>query len=132
MRVILLILVLTTSCLAGTTRMYDLTTGAMTVLKYSGLSKGKLSGALPSGEKLTGEFVTVTKATVGWGSIFSAVCGIGSSTTSTSTSIGEQFGSAVLLGDKGTMIDCEYTVGVWAHGTGACTDNRGGKYRLLF
>jgi hypothetical protein len=46
--------------------------------------------------------------------------------------VGEQFGNAVLVGDKGTVLDCEYVVGVGAHGTGACKDNNGGKYRLLF
>lgn len=111
--------------------LYNLDTGAMTVLRYTaGKSRGSLSGAFPSGEKLTGEYSTVTNAAVAWGSIYGSVYSASGSAVAVG---GRQTGTAILTGDKGSVLDCEYVSGALSgHGTGACRDNHGGKYKLLF
>jgi hypothetical protein len=39
-------------------------------------------------------------------------------------------GTAILTGDKGTILNCEFISS--GHGSGACQDNHGVKYKLLF
>jgi hypothetical protein len=112
-------------------RLYNLETGAQTALSYSynGSGHGRLSGTPPSGEAMKGEYTTVADAAVGWGSIYSSTGSASASTVSTSN---KQYGTAVATGDKGTVIQCEYVTGMSGHGSGACKDNHGGKYKLMF
>jgi hypothetical protein len=111
---------------------YNLATGETTEVdfSYSGSGHGHLSATLASsGEVFKGEYTTTADATYGWGSIYSAS---GSASASTSTVSGKQYGTAVATGDKGTVIDCEYVTSMSLHGSGACKDNHGGKYKLMF
>jgi hypothetical protein len=112
--------------------LYDLTTGAQTLIRYSanGRGRGTLTGQLATRETLKGEYTTVVNAAVGWGSIYSGVY----SATGTSVAVGgSQRGSAVMTGDKGLVLNCEYISSAWnGHGTGACEDNHGTKYKLMF
>lgn len=112
-------------------RLYNLETGATTIVtfSYSGSGHGHLTGTLPSGEVMKGEYTTVADAAYGWGSIYGAG---GSATASTGAVSGKQYGTAVATGDKGTVINCEYVTGMSLHGSGACKDNHGGKYKLMF
>ena len=41
-------------------------------------------------------------------------------------------GSAAVVGDRGTSIQCEYVVDPRNHGRGDCKDNGGKKYKVLF
>ncbi len=129
-----LLLLLTTVFLSGCTlhgRLYNLETGATTIVtfSYSGSGHGHLTGTLPSGEVMKGEYTTMADAAYGWGSIYGTG---GSATASTGTVSGKQYGTAVATGDKGTVINCEYVTGMSLHGSGACKDNHGGKYKLMF
>ncbi len=124
---------------AGDVHVYDLATGTMSTMKYKrhGGGKGTLGGPLPSGEVVSGEYVTVTNMAIGWGSVYSSVAGSGgyASGSGTGTSIaagGRRFGSAILTNDKQTVVNCEYVVGFNGHGFGGCTDNHGAKYKLMF
>ena len=58
-----------------TARLYNLDSGEITPLKCSHRHRttGTVSGTLPGGEKLSGEYVTVVNSAVGWGSIYSGV-----------------------------------------------------------
>ena len=115
----------------GSLHLYNLRTGNMGNLRYShGVdgSRGTISGSL-SGEAFSGEYSVVTNAAIGWGSIY----GTAGNATATSIAIGRRFGSAVLTGDKQTVLDCEFVLnGLSAHGAGACKDNHGDSYRMLF
>ena len=53
----LFVLALTVPALAGDAQFYDLSTGAVSVMKYKrhGSGKGTLQGPLPSGEIVSGE-----------------------------------------------------------------------------
>jgi hypothetical protein len=127
----LLLLVMFLSGCTKHGRLYNLETGAETIVtfSYSGSGHGRLTGTLPSGEVLKGEYTTTADAAYGWGSIYG---GGGSTTVSAGAVSGKQYGTAVATGDKGTLIDCEYVTGMSLHGSGACKDNHGGKYKLMF
>jgi hypothetical protein len=126
---LLLIIFLSSCSLHG--RLYNLETGAETIVtfSYSGSGHGRLTGTLPSGEVMKGEYTTVADAAYSWGSIYGSG---GSATASTSTVSGKQYGTAIATGDKGTLIECEYVTGMSVHGSGFCKDNHGGKYKLMF
>jgi hypothetical protein len=113
-----------------TARLYNLDTGAITSLKCSSRHRatGTIAGTLPSGEKLSGEYVTVVNAAVGWGSIYSGV--YSASGTSVAVS-GKNQGTVIMTGDKGTILNCEY-ISSGGHGTGACEDKHDTKYKLMF
>lgn len=120
-----------------TARLYNLTTGETTILTARGSSHGTLEGTFKSGETVKGEYSVVTNAVVGWGSVYSSVYSGTSSATANGSGMvvatgGKRQGSAVLTGDKGTVLDCEFLVGANPHGAGACKDNHGGKYKMLF
>jgi hypothetical protein len=118
---------------AGDVHVYDLANGAMSVMKYSrhGSSKGTLKGPLPSGETVSGEYVTVSNAAVGWGSVYSSASGASVSGISIAAA-GRRYGSAILTNEQHTVVNCEYVVGSNNHGTGGCEDNHGNKYKLMF
>jgi hypothetical protein len=44
---------------------------------------------------------------------------------------GKNQGSVIMTGDRGTILNCEY-ISSGGHGTGACEDKRGTKYKLMF
>jgi hypothetical protein len=113
-----------------TARLYNLDSGEITPLKCSHRHRttGTVSGTMASGEKLSGEYVTVVNSAVGWGSIYS---GVYSASGVSAAVAGKNQGSAVMTGDKGTVLNCEY-ISSGGHGTGACKDKRGTKYKLMF
>lgn len=140
-RLVLVAVVLLLCGCTRTARLYNLDTGEMTIITASyrggGGAHGTLSGTFKSGETIRGEYSVVTHTVVGWGSVYSSVYSGTSSATGNGTAMavatgGKQEGSAVLTGDKGTVLDCEFLVGSNPHGIGACKDNHGGKYKMLF
>jgi hypothetical protein len=79
----------------------------------------------------------VTQASIGWGNVYSSVYGAAGTATGNASGVsisggGRRYGAAIMTGDKGEVLDCEYLVGFNGHGTGACKDNHGAKYRLMF
>jgi hypothetical protein len=121
-------------------RLYNLTTGEVTTIEYSysGSGKGRIRGVLPSGEKLQGEYVTIAGGQTEWGVIYASVYGAGGTASGSGTMVGSRVGSkqrgtAIATGEKGTIIQCEYVTSAWnAAGTGACKDNKGVLYKLMF
>lgn len=128
---------LSTAAFAGTAHIYNLADGSVTVLKYSRWhgDHGPVTAKMPSGEALKGEYSITRGGGVGWGSVYSTVYGpegaaaASASGTRLGISIRGQ-GSMILTGDKGTIMNCEFVSS--GHGSGACVDNRGVKYKLLF
>jgi hypothetical protein len=120
-------------------RLYNLETGEMTALNahYNGTDKGNLDGSLRSGEIINGEWVVMRNESVTWGSIYSSVytpAGV-SSGRATGVAVARgptSYGTGLATGDKGTIVDCEFLVGSNRHGTGACKDNHGAKYKMMF
>lgn len=121
-------------------RIYNLTTGEVTEAHYSygGSGKGKIWTTLKTGEMLKGEYVTIAGGQVGWGSIFGSVYGKGGSASGSASGYtvsteAKQRGTAILTGDKGTIVTCEYVTSAWnGAGTGACKDNHDVLYKLMF
>jgi hypothetical protein len=111
-------------------RLYNLTTGAQTTLTYtdSGKGRGSITATLAD-EALKGEYTTVANGTVGWGAIYGS---LGNAAASASTVSRKQEGTAILTGDKGIVIDCEYVTTPGGHGSGVCKDNHSVKYKLMF
>lgn len=135
---IFVILFLSQQAWARTARLYNLRTGDVVELKYSSWSgsHGKISGHLKSGENLKGEYSTVVDAAVAWGSIYSSVYGprgaaYGNANSTSVVTGGKNEGSAILTGDQGTILECEY-ISSFGHGSGACKDNHDNKYKLMF
>lgn len=133
-----LALLLLTACVT-TARLYNLDTGEVLNASYSsyGTGHGKITLTRPNGQKLTGEYSTLsdTQMTTSFGSAgvssggqYAWATGQGFSFTTP----GRQYGSAVCVGD-GLVIEVVYTVDPWTgHGQGVGKDNKGGKYRLQF
>ena len=129
--------VTTAAAFAGTGHIYNLADGSITILKYSRWhgDHGPLTATMPSGEALAGEYSITRGGSAEWGSIYSSVYGTGGSATESASGSGMRFslrgqGSLILTGDKGTVMNCEFISS--GHGSGACLDNRGVKYKLLF
>jgi hypothetical protein len=137
-----LAVVLLSVCVACTrsARLYNLTTGDVTTAQYSysGSGKGRIWVNLASGEHLKGEYATIPGGEIGWGSIYAAVYGAGGAASGSAISYSaamesKQHGTAVITGNKGTVVQCEYVTSVWnGAGAGACKDNHGTLYRLMF
>ena len=135
-RVFVLLWACCLSACAVQARLYDTESGAMLIATFktngtTGRGPIWLGG---KGDRATspckGEYVTVPKGATGWGAIYSG-SGVGTATVSV---VGDdQPGRAVMSCQDGTFYECEYVgSGMTGHGTGACQDNRGRRYRLMF
>ena len=93
---------------------------------------------MPDGELLQGEYSIVFGGSVGFGSIFASAYGAGgaSSATGFGTNVaisGSGQGSAILAGNRGTSIQCEFlNNNLTGHGYGACKSSKGGLYRMVY
>jgi hypothetical protein len=130
---LVVILLHSTQALAASkARLYNLDNGAVAVLEYKNkwwMGHGPISGTLPTGEIVQGEFSTVPASDTAWGTIYGQGTSAGVTTTRISNA---QRGSAVVSG-QGIVIQCEYIVSALsAHGSGYCTDNHQGKYKIMF
>jgi hypothetical protein len=118
-------------------RIYNLTTGEVTPvdITYGGSGRGKIRGVVTSsGETVSGEYITFVHMPVNWGSVYAKVYGTEGSAFTSGASLGNsnQYGTAVVTGDKGSVVDCEYVTTALTHGSGACTDKLGTLYKLMF
>ena len=129
---LVLLLVLPLCGCGGKIDLFNLATGAKNILTYhyTHTGRGTITGPLGTGETLQGEYSVTDNAAIGWGSVYSAA---GSASGTAIATGGRRYGAAVLTGDKGTVLNCEFTLGsLTAHGTGVCQDNHEGKYRMIF
>lgn len=115
-------------------RIYNLTTGEVTPAEftYGGSGRGRIKAVMSSGEQFHGEYITAERQPANWGSIYAAVYGTEGASYGNSGSNSNQYGTAIVTGDKGTVMDCEYVTNSLVHGSGACTDNKSGRYKLIF
>ena len=118
-------------------RIYNLTTGEVTpvTISYGGSGRGKITGVLASsGEKISGEYLTYAHIPLNWGSVYAQVYGTGGSAYTNNAPQGSfiQYGTAVVTGDAGTVVDCEYVTSSLTHGSGACANKNGTLYKLMF
>jgi len=134
------VVALSLSCGARKARLYNLDSGQVLNASFTwgGSGKGKLTIVMPDGEQCTGEYVTVPEGSSTWGSVFGTVYGPGGSVSGSATGYsvsveGKQKGTAIATSNKGTVIECEYVTSSWSpQGYGACQDNKGTVYRLMF
>jgi hypothetical protein len=133
-----LLVVFLTGCGEKYARLYDLKTGEVLTAKYKGSGHGSIALTLVSGEILQGEFHTFTEGEIGWGAVYASVYGpaessgsSGSGTALFGSARSTQQGTAIVVGNQGTVIECEYKTSS-SGGAGACKDNRGNLYRLMF
>lgn len=136
--IVLFLLVLSIIGCVHTARLYDLSSGQVTPAKfsYSGSGRGTISLNLAEGSACSGEYFTVTGGVTSWGTIYGQVWGAQGVMSGLATSMGgstpnEQRGTAVAVCDSGATIECEY-VARGPHGQGACLDNSGNKFKLMF
>jgi hypothetical protein len=122
---------------AGTAHIYNLSDGGVTTVKYSRWhgDHGPITATMPSGEFMKGEYSITRGGSAAWGSVYASVYGTDGAATGSAS--GTKFGvslrgqgSMILTGDKGTILNCEFISS--GHGSGACLDNHGVKYKLLF
>lgn len=127
-----LLVVLTGCTLKG--RLYNLDTGEMTPIKftYSGSGRGTITGTFASGESFSGDYVTFVRPPVNWGLIYGKVYGAFAWQNQQSGGSAQQYGTAVASGKAGFVADCEYVTASIAHGSGACIDKAGTKYKIMF
>jgi hypothetical protein len=106
--------------------------------KFVGHAEGHGTAELtmPDGERLKSEYSIMFDGSVSFGSIFATVygprgvaSGNGASTSIRMGGTGE--GSAALIGNRGTSVQCEFlNANMTGHGFGACRSSNGGVYRL--
>lgn len=120
-------------------RLYNLDTGEITPAEftYGGSGRGKINAVTAAGEQFHGEYISSASQPANWGNIYAAVYGsegaaYGNSGSTTKSGLFTAYGTAIATGDKGTVIDCEYVTSSLVHGSGACKDNNGGRYKLIF
>jgi hypothetical protein len=112
------------------------------VLQGQLVGHGQLHGTIditmPDGEALQGDYSIVAGGSIGFGSVFGTVYGGGgvASGTGTSTSVAmsaEGQGSASLVENAGTSMQCEFlNNNMTGHGYGACRSSKGSVYRLIY
>lgn len=123
-------------------RLYDLSTAEVinANFEFSGSTQGAIEFELPSGEIFRGEYQTIRGGSVAWGTVYGTVWGGNGSASGVSNSYmtsrpTEYFGTAVAASNFGRTIVCEYISNTsrWEpHGQGACKDNSGKIYRLMY
>ena len=123
-------------------RLYNLQTAEVIngSFEFSGRTRGRMAFTSPNGEAFQGEYVTVPSGDVTWGAIFATVWSPSMPTTVTGSGYSvnhprQYRGSAVMTSDRGTVIECEYLTNTSRYnpqGYGACRDNRGNTYKLMF
>ena len=114
--------------------------GGMLTAKMLGHGEGHgtIEIEAPDGEKFQGQYSIVFGGSVGFGSILATASGAGGSATasgfSTNVAIsGSGQGSAMLSGDRGTSIQCEFlNNNMTGHGYGGCRSSKGGLYRVVY
>jgi hypothetical protein len=129
--IIVLVAVLQISCVHQA-RLYDVSSGNIPVASFKGSGHGPiwLGGRSLQSAPCKGEYSTVADGDVSWGQIYSGA-GVASATVA-SISAGQR-GSAIARCDDGTVYQCEYVASGWTGGgTGACQNNHGRRYRLMF
>jgi hypothetical protein len=103
-----------------------------------GQGHGTAELTMPDGETMQGEYSIVFGGAVGFGNIFGTLYGSGGmasgSAMTTSYSIsGEGQGSASLVGNRGTIMQCEFVnANMTGHGYGACRTAKGILYRMIY
>jgi hypothetical protein len=122
----------------ATGHVYNLTTGQMFTFtyKFNGRGRGTITSVM-TGENLTGEYSVVQGGNVSWGTVYASVYSPAGTASGNANSIGvtaagARRGAAILTGDKGSILDCEFVVGMNGHGSGACRGKDDTKYRMMF
>lgn len=123
-------------------RIYNLTTGEVinSVSRTDRQGHSVITaGPTKSGETFTGEATSIQNGTQtttrGSGTISTPGVTFDSYVRSSSYSVsqpGYQNGSAILVGDQGSIIDAVYRVNLTGTGEGEARDNKGVTYRIVF
>ena len=104
---------------------------------------GGISLSLPDGEHCTGKWSSIAPMSVGFstasasGSAISGMASVWATVYGTGASVanlpGVNKGEAMLVGDRGTVIQVEfYTGSGTANGSGVAKDNKGNIFKVLF
>ncbi len=112
-------------------KLYNLTTGEVydATFHFAGETHGLIDFTLPSGEHFTGQYNTVRGGSISWGRIY------GNIYTYSQTLPTEYRGVAIVTSERNRYLHCEYTTNRSrdeTHGHGACVDNDGIMYRLMW
>jgi hypothetical protein len=95
-------------------------------------ARGTVSFTTSAGEVCTGEFSATPSGGTAWGKIFysnnKGVRGTGSYKSISAL----WYGSVIAVGSRGTTFECEFQAEPKGEAHGACKDNRGHSYRLMF
>lgn len=104
-------------------RLYNLRDGSVIILTNErSTSRGRITGIGPDGERFLGEYTFHTGDTF-----------VNSSLGSGVVTPGNLYGTGVIRGDKGTVIEEEfYASRTTGHGGGKAKDNKGNQYRIQF
>jgi len=112
-------------------RLYNEETGVKMEIAFKfawNSTHGTVVGNAPSGQPFDGEY-SIGGLAGGWGQIYSA----GKTTTVTAITATDRRGSLFATDKQGFVIHCEFTTNAsTTHGSGACKDNQGKLYQLLF
>lgn len=112
-------------------KLYNLTSGEVydAAFRFSGENYGEIDFKLASGEHFTGRYNTIEGESTVWGSVYGDVF------VYKQTFPSEYRGVAIMSSDRKRYFHCEYitnTSRYETHGHGACVDNEGFMYRLMW
>lgn len=123
-------------------RLYDLRSSEVIQAQFvfNGTTYGQIDFTLPSGERFKGDYQTVSGAVSSWGAVYSLAwtsSGLAAARTNAALTVAphEYSGSAVASSDRNRVIECEYITTnspAETHGHGACRDNAGHAYKLMW
>lgn len=106
--------------------------------KSYGIGHGSIAVTMPDGETLQGEYNVIDNTSLSFGSIYGSVYGSNGYAYASGGGMsvntpGAQHGEAVLIGDRGTTMQCEMVVSSWTgRGSGACKSSKGTIYKVMF
>ncbi len=116
-------------------RLYDVRNAEVVhgEFQFRGRTAGRIRLTLPSGETFTGEYQTTRGGGTAWGAVYNSL--VGTSHALAVVQPRTYTGTAIATSDRGRLMHCEYvtnTSRTSPRGRGACRDNDGRLYVLIF
>jgi hypothetical protein len=107
----------------------NLSDGKTIIGQYNKADKS-VTMTLPSGEFMKGEYVALTNASIGVGSLF---YGANVANMMSVSAGGTSNGYALLTDEKGTVMEIIFSYSEWSgHGFGNAKTNKGHEYKVMF
>ncbi len=103
-------------------------------IHQTGIGRGTITCNLPTGEILKGQYRNLNNGSLSYGFAGAQAGGVGAFGSGFGQTVpGSEPIEAILVGDKGTTLDCQAYYNPWSGGgAGVCRTTAGAEFRLMF